>query len=181
MLQEIKKVVVIGPECTGKSALSEFLAKEFRTAWVGEFARPYLNQLQKPYEAADLLLIARGQLALEDSVKPGANKLLICDTDLYVIKIWSIFKYGYCDPEILKSIATRKYDLYLLTYIDIPWEEDPQREHPDQRHRLYEIYLNEMKNQPVPFIEIKGPREQRRAMASEAIRNLIQPANTPTP
>ena len=69
----------------------------------------------------------------------------------------------------------RKYDLYLLTYIDIPWVYDPLREHPDQREVLYDIYLKEMTSQPVPFVEIKGDRLQRRKAATEAIKNLIRP------
>jgi NadR type nicotinamide-nucleotide adenylyltransferase len=169
---EIKKVVVLGPECTGKSELSAYLADALHTVWVPEYAREYLDDLQRPYGPEDLPLIARGQLALEDAMERKANKVLICDTDLYVIKVWSNFKYGYCDPEILRSIASRGYDLYLLTYIDIPWAYDPLREHPDQREELYQLYLQEMKNQPVPFVEIKGTREARRKAATTAIRAL---------
>lgn len=174
MSQEIKKVVVLGPECSGKSELSEFLSREFNTVWVEEYARRYIENLPRPYGPPDLLEIARGQLQQEDKLTSQANKILICDTDLYVIKIWSTFKYGYCHPEILKVIDSRKYDLYLLTYVDIPWEADPQREHPDQRGLLYELYLHEMKNQSVPFIEIKGSRDQRRKLAVEAINTLLE-------
>jgi NadR type nicotinamide-nucleotide adenylyltransferase len=169
---EVKKVVVLGPECTGKSELSEYLAAGFNTVWTPEYARQYLDDLKRPYGPEDLPVIARGQLALEDDMERKANKMLICDTDLYVIKVWSTFKYGYCDPEILRSIASRKYHLYLLTYIDIPWAYDPLREHPDQREELYNLYLQEMKNQPVPFIEIKGDREERRKIATEAVQAL---------
>lgn len=170
----IKKVVVIGPECTGKSELSEYLAHEFQTVWVEEYARQYLRELNRPYEQEDLRLIAEGQLLLEDNQTPLANKLLICDTDLYVIKIWSVFKYGQCDSMILDVIAQRKYDLYLLTYIDIPWEYDPQREHPDQRQELYSLYLDEMKNQSVPFLEISGDRAHRRKIARQRVEQLLR-------
>jgi nicotinamide riboside kinase len=121
-----------------------------------------------------LPVIARGQLSIEDHLLSKANKVLVCDTDLYVIKVWSIFKYGSCDQEILRTIATRKYDLYLLTYIDIPWTPDPLREHPDQREQLYEIYLNEMKSQLVPFVEIKGNRGQRRKVAKASVNTLLE-------
>ena len=164
---------MLGPECTGKSELSAYLAGTFNTVWVPEYARQYLDELKRPYGAQDLPLIARGQVALEDDMEEKAREVLICDTDLYVIKVWSNFKYGYCDPEILRSIASRKYDLYLLTYIDIPWAYDPLREHPDQRQELYALYLREMQNQPVPYVEIKGPREARREIASQAIRGLV--------
>lgn len=169
----IKKVVVIGPECTGKSDLSEFLANHFNTVWVKEYAREYLDNLPRPYEIGDLTEIARGQIRAEEELVTRANKVLICDTDLYVIKVWSEFKYGSCDPWILEQIATRRYDLYLLTYIDIPWQYDPLREHPDQREKLYTLYLKELKNQPVPFVEIKGDRDQRRATAVEEIRKRL--------
>lgn len=173
MIPALKKIVVIGPECTGKSELSEFLANHYRTEWVPEYARGYLDNLVRPYNEADLTSIAHGQLRLEDKSLPLANNLLICDTNLYVIKIWSQFKYGSCNSEILKTIDERKYDLYLLTYIDIAWEEDPLREHPDKRQELYDIYLNELKNQSVPFVEIRGEREARRATAIQAIDKLI--------
>ena len=168
------KVAVIGPECTGKSDLSQFLAGHFKTDWVPEYARVYIDNLVRPYAQHDLLTIAHGQLRIEDEFARGKNSLLICDTNLYVIKVWSMFKFGNCDEEILRQIATRKYDLYLLTFIDVPWEDDPQREHPDQRYQLYEAYLNEMKNQPVPFVEIKGEKEQRRKTAIEAVEKILK-------
>ena len=171
--KQIKKVAVIGPECTGKSALSVSLAEHFKTVWVPEYARGYLEHLTVPYQQHDLATIAHGQLRLEDEYERDANEVLICDTNLYVIKIWSEFKFGNCDPLILESIATRKYDLYLLTFIDIAWVADPQREHPDKRRQLYELYLAEMKNQPVPFVEVKGTGESRKKPAVEAIEKLL--------
>lgn len=171
--KEVKRVVIIGPECTGKSELSALLADIYKTVWVKEYAREYLDQLQRPYVPDDLTRIARGQVSREDAMANEANKVLICDTDLYVIKVWSNFKYGYCDQEILDLIASRKYDLYLLTYIDIPWISDPLREHPDQREELYSIYLREMQDQPVPFAEVKGNRAQRRMIAINAIDTLL--------
>lgn len=175
-LPTVKKVAIIGPECTGKSDLSKFLAEHFNTAWVPEYARGYINNLVRPYEQNDLLTIAHGQLRLEDEWTRDANQVLICDTNLYVIKVWSEFKYGNSHKDILHHIATRKYDLYMLTYVDLPWEEDPQREHPHQREELYQLYLNEMKNQPVPYVEIRGEREQRRNTAIDAIEKILTAA-----
>ena len=171
--KEIKKVAVIGPECTGKSDLSAFLSDHFQAPWVPEYARGFLDNLNRPYEQHDLLTIAHGQLRIEEEWSREANELLICDTNLYVIKVWSEFKFGECDPQILKMIAERKYDLYLLTYIDIPWQIDPLREHPDKRQELYDIYKKEMMNQPVPFYEIKGDRTERRKYAIETVEKLF--------
>jgi NadR type nicotinamide-nucleotide adenylyltransferase len=173
-LTPIKKVAIIGPECTGKSSLSEFLAEKFQTVWVPEYARGYINNLRRPYNQSDLITIAHGQLRIEDEWARDANKVLICDTNLYVIKVWSQFKYGNVVRDILEQIKVRKYDLYLLTYVDLPWEEDPQREHPTKREELYNIYRNEMLGQSVPFVEIKGDREQRRALAVNAVESILK-------
>ena len=169
----IKKVVIIGPECTGKSELSEFLAKHFNTCWVPEYARAYLDNLPRPYEETDLLKVAPGQLKLEDESISEANRVMICDTNLLVIKIWSEFKYGRCNEEILKLIKSREYSLYLFTNIDIPWQDDVQREHPHQRKELWEMYRSELANQNTPVIEIKGERKKRREKAIQAIETLL--------
>ena len=173
-IKEIKKVCVIGPECTGKTDLSQFLATHFQTSWVEEYARAYLNKLGKAYEQVDLLKIAHGQLRMEDEWIYDANKILVCDTNLIVIKVWGEHKYGNCDPDILKKIAERKYDLYLLTNVDIPWAEDPQREHPDKREYFWNIYKNEISATGVPFEEISGEREARRKKAIEAINSTFK-------
>jgi len=169
------KVVVIGPESTGKSTLSGQLAAHYQTMWVREYARQYLEALPRPYEQSDLLRIAKGQLAQEDQLAARANRLLICDTDLHVIKVWSEHKFGNCDPEILQDIRDRKYDLYLLTYIDIPWEEDPQREHPDpaMREYFYNVYRELVMASGVPWVEIRGSAEERIASAIAAVDKLL--------
>ena len=172
--EQIKKIAIVGPECTGKSDLSAFLAEHFKTDWVPEYARGYIDNLIRPYEEHDLLTIAHGQTRLEDKYIEGAKKLLFCDTNLLVIKVWSEFKFGTCDPDILETMKARRYDLHLLTYVDIPWENDPLREHPNQREQLYEIYFKELKALNVPFIEIRGEKEQRRKTAIEAVDRLLQ-------
>lgn len=168
-----KKVAIIGPECTGKSSLAQSLAEHFNTEWVPEYARGFIDHLTRPYQQIDLLTISHGQLRIEDEGVRTANQLLFCDTNLYVIKIWSEVKFGNCHPEILQFIQERKYDLYLLTYIDIPWEDDPQREHPEKREWLYQLYLNEMKQQAVPFVEIRGTGEERKQHAIHAIATTL--------
>ncbi|MGE0586939.1 MAG: AAA family ATPase [Cyclobacteriaceae bacterium] len=167
------KVAVIGPECTGKTDLSSFLAEYYKTAWVKEYARAYLDNLNRPYDETDLLKIAHGQLRMEDEWSSEANRVLICDTNLIVIKIWSEFKYGRCDQEIIDLMQSRTYDLTLLTFIDIPWQDDPQREHPDERQKLWDTYVTELQNQNLPFVDVKGERDQRRSIATSAIDTLL--------
>ena len=171
----IKKVVVIGPECTGKSELSKFLAGHFKTVWVEEYARAYLNKLIRHYEQSDLTKIAHGQVRMEEEWLQDANRVLICDTNAVVVKVWSEFKFANCEPEILKIINERKYDLFLLTYIDIPWEEDPQREHPDKREHFWNVYKNEVEKSGTPYVLIDGAREARQKKAVDAIEKLLSP------
>jgi NadR type nicotinamide-nucleotide adenylyltransferase len=169
----IKKVCVIGPECTGKTELSKFLAAHFKTTCVQEYARAYLNKLGKPYNQADLTKIAHGQLRMEDEWLNESNKMMICDTNLIVIKVWSEHKYGTCEEEILERMADRKYDLYLLTNIDIPWQADPLREHPDKREHFYNIFKKEVEETKIPFAEISGDWEARRKRAIDAIHSTL--------
>ena len=170
----VKKVCVTGPECTGKSDLSKYLSEYYQTSWVQEYARAYLDKLIQPYQQVDLTKIAHGQLRMEDEWLNESNRVMICDTNLLTIKIWSEFKFGTCDPEIINRMNSRTYDLYLLCNIDLPWEEDPQREHPDKREQLWTIYKNEVGKTGVPFVEITGDRSVRRAKAVDSIDLLLQ-------
>lgn len=168
----VKKVVVVGPECTGKTDLSKFLAGHFNTVWVEEYARAYLNKLIRPYELSDLSKIAHGQARMEEEWIREANRVLICDTDAIVVKIWSEHKFGTCDPDIVR-LSSRPCDLYLLTYIDVPWEDDPQREHPDKREHFWFLYKDAVEKSGVPFVEISGPREERRKKAIDAVGKIL--------
>lgn len=174
-MSELKKIVVIGPESTGKSTLSEALATALHTVWVPEFARGYLESLGRDYNEADLLEIALGQIASEDELSKQANRFLICDTDLYVLKVWSEDKYGHCHSRILEEIARRKYDMYLLTNIDTPWTDDPLREHPLPRERsyFYNIYRDIVQQSGLPWVDISGNEKERLDKATKAFHLLL--------
>lgn len=171
---KVNRVAIVGPECTGKTDLARFLANHYQTQWVPEFAREYLENLNRDYTQNDLTQIAKGQLALEDSLAKNANRFLFCDTNLVVIKIWSEFKYNTCDPEIIKLLQERTYTLHLLTDVDLPWEDDPLREHPDKREQLFTLYKSELQRSNTKFITIRGDYAARRAKALEAIEHLKQ-------
>jgi len=173
----IKKVVVIGPESTGKSTLSRALAEKLETTWVKEYAREYVEQLDRPYQKEDLLAIAKGQIATEESqLLHARNGLLICDTDLYVIKVWSEHRYNDCHEYILHEIATRKYDHYLLCSIDLPWEYDPQREYPGitERKYFFDIYKDIVQQSGVSWTLISGNPEERLLKSIDAIKKTTQ-------
>ncbi|MBN8673693.1 MAG: ATP-binding protein [Chitinophagales bacterium] len=183
----LKKIVILGPESTGKSTLCEQLAQHYETTWCPEFAREYLLTNGIHYEYDDLLTIAKGQLALEDEyiqalernslpmLEDGGHLPLFIDTDMYVMKVWSEFVFNKCHRYILDQIGEREYDLYLLCNIDLPWVDDELREYPDPhtRKKLYQIYKDIMLNQPVPWVEISGDLEQRLAKAIRAVDLLL--------
>lgn len=183
----LKKIVILGPESTGKSTLCEQLAQHYETMWCPEFAREYLLTNGTNYEYDDLLTIARGQLALEDEysstlernslpmMEEGGHLPLFIDTDMYVMKVWSEFVFGKCHRFILDQIGERKYDLYLLCNTDLPWVEDELREYPElhTRKKLYSIYKDIMVNQPVPWVDISGDDDARLRKGIAAIDTLL--------
>jgi len=200
MQTQLKKVVILGPESTGKSTLCTQLANHFNTLWCPEYAREYLLEHGTAYSFDDLLTIAKGQLALEEKYvlsvvdcQPSAvsdapknlepdslptthhSRLLFLDTDMYVMKVWCEFVFGQCHSFILNEIAERKYDLYLLCKPDLPWVKDELREYPDleSREKLYHLYKDLLINQATPWAEINGGYDKRLGMAINAVESIL--------
>ena len=177
----LKKIVVIGPESTGKSTLCEQLAAHYKTDWVREYAREYLLTNGKKYTHDNLLDIAKGQVEKEEltvdswQLRAGEEQLpIFIDTDMYVMKVWSEFVFQKCNNWILNRIVERKYDLYLLCNIDLPWVKDELREYPDlaSREKLYHYYKESMIEQSVPWVGISGSYEERLQKAISAVDAL---------
>ncbi len=172
----MRKIVITGPECSGKSTLSQALAEHFGVPWVPEMARPYLDDLDRPYGEADLRSIAHLQLRTEEErvleLEQGAPDLLICDTDLITIRIWGEEKYGRSDPWIVRQTEDRPYDLWLLCMPDIPWVYDPQRENPHDRDRLFEVYRKTLERLGKRYAVISGEAEERLRQGLKAIAEL---------
>ena len=173
----MKKIVVIGPESTGKSTLCQQLAAHYGVSWVPEYAREYLLQHGTNYTYDDLLTIAKAQLALEEEYLSRAKgPALFIDTDMYVMKVWCEFVYGKCHQWILDRLAERNYDFYFLCDIDLPWIQDGLREYPDivNRQKLYRMYKDILINQSVPWMEISGTEEARLEKAIQATNKLLR-------
>ncbi|MES2848073.1 MAG: ATP-binding protein [Bacteroidota bacterium] len=184
----IKKIVVVGPESTGKSTLCEKLATHYNTIWVKEYAREYLLKNGTDYTFENLLDVAKGQLRLEEEGIVKANASIshsplathyypfFIDTDQYVLKTWCEFVFGQCHQWILNQVAERKYDLYLLANIDAPWVKDELREYPDfaTREKLYHHYKDILINQNVPWVDISGTYEERLQKAITAVDKILK-------
>ena len=174
----IIKVVLFGPESTGKTTLSNQLARHYNTVWAPEFAREYLqkkwNNERKTCENSDLLPIAIGQMKLENKLAKKADRVLICDTDLLETKVYSEEYYGgFVDPYLDKAALDNQYDLYLLTYIDTPWEADDLRDKPEQRLEMFKAFENILIKYNRPYIFLKGDKQKRLKEAIEAIDRLL--------
>lgn len=172
------KVVLFGPESTGKTTLSGQLARHYNTVWTPEFARDYLqtkwNNERKTCEQEDLIKIAEGQIALENELARKADKLLICDTDLLETKVYSEEFYGgFVDERLNEAAIKNTYDIYFLTYIDTPWEADDLRDKPEERLEMFTAFENALKNNKRPYVLLKGDKEVRFKKATEIIDKLL--------
>jgi len=193
----LKKIVTIGPESTGKSFLCEQLAKHYNTEWCPEYAREFLLAHGTNYSYKDLLTIAQGQIRLEEQfesivksklpepsnsrpdnhrVTIHDSRLLFIDTDMYVMKVWCEFVFGNVHPWIIEQISKRKYDLYLLCDVDLPWTRDELREYPDleTRVKLFGIYKQILESQSTPWIIIHGNTEERVSNAIVAVDKILK-------
>ena len=169
----MKKVVITGPESSGKSTLSKHLSESLFTPHVREYAREYLASLDRVYNKDDLTQIAKGQMDLEEDIICQTPSYLICDTDLLTIKIWSEYKYGSCAPEIINLLMANLPDLYLLASPDFPWEEDSQRESPDNRDALFLVYKAEILKLGIPYVVLSGTAPERLEKAMEIFSNYF--------
>ena len=172
------KVVLFGPESTGKTTLSRQLARHYNSIWVREFAREYLqdkwNNKRDTCKAEDLLPIAIGQMKLENELAKKTNSILICDTDLLETKVYSEAYYsGTCDPILDKYAIENTYDLYFLTYIDTPWEPDDLRDKPKERMRMFKAFENALIKYKRPYVVLKGTQKERLETAVKLIDKLI--------
>ena len=180
---KLQKIVVLGPESTGKSTLSEALAKHYGVVNCKEYARQYLHENGTKYNFEDLLTIAKGQLTLEEQAIQKAeqqlidrsNNKIVIDTNMYVMKVWCEYVFNNCHTYILDEIHKRNYDLYLLCDIDLPWSPDEMREYPDEKPRkeLFAIYKDILINQNTPWGIVSGEGDQRTQNAIKLIDKLL--------
>ncbi len=166
------KIVFTGPESSGKTTMTKLVADTIRTTWLPEYSRTYLNQLDRPYVAADLVKIAEGQLLAQQvfEKKHPQQPFIFYDTSLLVIKVWSIFKYGFYNFRLEQLLRQNLPDVFFLCDWQIPWEFDPLRETPNDRGVLYDLYKKEIIALNVPFIELKGTENERLTFVKQYIQ-----------
>jgi len=171
------RIVIYGPESTGKTTLAQALAKAYHTHWVPEFARTYLQKkwdtTQEVCTKEDLIQIVKGQLSEENRLVHTANSFLFCDTNVLVTQVWSETHFnGYCDPRILKWATAFQYDHYFLTHVDVPWQADDLRDRPNDREEMYEAFKTLLIQKKLPFTELKEDHQTRMEKAKQILTNL---------
>ena len=176
------KIVLFGPESTGKTTLSQQLARHYHSVWVPEYARDYLqdkwNNERKTCEPIDLLPIAIGQMALENNLAQKTDSVLICDTDLLETKVYAEAYYsGICDPTLEKYALENTYDLYFLTYIDTPWEADDLRDKPEEREAMFNAFESALVKYDKTYVLLKGDKKTRLELAIKHIDLLLAKYN----
>ena len=168
-----RRVVIFGPESTGKTTLAADLAKHYETVWVPEWARGHLDPQGGTCVAEDIELIGIGQAASEDALARQANRVLICDTDTLTTTIWSDIYFGAVPPWLRALARQRQHDLYLLCDIDVPWVDDQQRDMPHRREEFMTRCRHELETHGRPYVVIRGDWKTRFNAAVEAIDNLL--------
>jgi NadR type nicotinamide-nucleotide adenylyltransferase len=176
---DVVKVVMFGPESTGKTTLSEMLARYYNTVWVPEYAREYLqnkwNNERKTCEQQDLIPIAIGQMDLENDLAFKATDVLFCDTDLLETKVYSLEYYGgFVDPLLDEAARNNDYDLYFLTYIDVPWEADDLRDRPLQREEMFQAFKKALDEHGKKYVLLKGNKKERLQKAVKYVDELLK-------
>ncbi len=158
----IRKVVITGPESTGKTTLAEQLARSFRTVWIPEYARGYVNNLGREYEYQDLVHIGERQIEELTNQYKGADQFIFFDTGLIITRVWFLERFQTCPAIIDRAIRTIPVDLYLLCRTDIEWINDLVREHSGlDRERLFKRYQEELIQYGLPYRIIEGTGEGR--------------------
>ena len=172
-MSKIVKIAIVGPESTGKSTMSAFLAEHYHTVWVPEFARDYCDQLTEPPTWQDEINMFHGQIAMENELLPQANCILVCDTTFITIKIWSDAMFGRSPQEVIDELKHHHYDYYLLLNLDLPWEDDPLRDFPDMREHFMAVWHAELRALNAPYIVISGLGDERYQSAITAIDDFL--------
>lgn len=174
----VLKVVLYGPESTGKTTMAKALAAHYNTEWVPEFARDYLQEKwdtqKETCTLEDLSVIAQGQLDLEAKALKKANRILFCDTNILVTKVWSETHFdGYCSPALSQLVKQTQYDMYLLTGIDVPWEKDDLRDRPNDREEMFTYFKTQLAHFNFPYTFLTGNHHHRLKQAITVLDSFL--------
>ncbi len=170
-----RRVAIVGGESCGKTTLAVELAKHFTTVWMPEYGREFVDRKPGIPTPTESKILTEETLRRQDALAREANRVLICDTELIVLKVLADLHFGYSPQHILDGIAQQRFDLYLLADDDIPWVGDGvHREGADVRRAQTEQFKAELAARGIPVHVIGGNVPTRVAQAAELIEGLFE-------
>lgn len=167
------RVVLTGPECSGKTTLAAVLAARFDAPWVPEAARRFVETTPGELSARTVEPIARLSMRLADEVMRDAPPLLFFDTDLVSTVVYARHYYGECPDWIEREARARRSDLYLLGSPDLPWTADGVRDRPAQREELFEEFRRALEEIGARIVVLRGEGTARTGRAERAVTDLL--------
>lgn len=167
------RIVLTGPECSGKTTLAAGLAAHFDAPWVPEAARRFVETVPGELSAATVGPIARLAMQLEDDALRADPPLLFRDTDLVSTVVYARHYYGECPAWIEREARAGCADLYLLGRPDLPWTPDGVRDRPMQREELFAAFARALESVGARVVEVSGEGPARLALAERAVTALL--------
>jgi NadR type nicotinamide-nucleotide adenylyltransferase len=166
----VERICVLGGESSGKSSLSEALARNLRTVWVAEYGRELWEFRDGAFRFEDMLEIANEQIALEEAAARVAKRFVICDTSPLTTLFYSQHIFGHADPA-LERLAGRPYDRIVLCAPDFPFVQDGTRATDSLRLAQHVWYLRELDQRGKAFLLVSGDIDERVDAIVSAIDN----------
>lgn len=169
------KIAILGPESTGKTALAQQLASHYSTRWEPEYAREYVEKLDRPYTYEDVCAIARYQIDREQELGNSCEQqqLIFFDTELIITKVWLQYCYNTIPDFVNEYMQHHPMDVYLLCFPDLVWEPDAVREHGHDRDFFFEWYRRETEQTGKPYVIVNGTGPDRLLNAIAAVETCI--------
>lgn len=171
-----RRVCVLGAESTGTTTLAEELARHYETACVLEYGREYsevkMARGESEWRSDEFVHVANEQNAREERAARDANRVLICDTNAFATRLWHRRYVGTSNADVDAATVAR-CDLYLLTGDEIAFVQDGMRDGEHIRHDMHRWFEDALRAQSVPWLLLRGSREERLAAATAAIDPLI--------
>ncbi|WP_158869926.1 AAA family ATPase [Maribellus comscasis] len=157
-----KIIVITGAESTGKSVLTESLAKYFKVPFIPEIAREYIENIDRNYNYRDVEIIAKKQVELLHQFSNSNYPFLFVDTWLIITKTWFEVVFKKVPEWIENEIQKTKIDLFLVCDTDLPWIPDPVRENGgENREILQKNYLKQIEYYNFNYKVVSGYDEKR--------------------
>lgn len=172
--------VFTGPESTGKTTLANHFSRTYNTPLVEEYARTFLETLNRDYTITDVIEMAATQLKMEQNAIKQDATMLFLDTDLITYAIWLKVKYNITIDWIHHAISNQPKKHYFLCAIDVPWETDPLREHPNEKDRktLFQLHLSLLEKHQYPYTILSGSLDERIAKCKETFEFISNNQST---